>query len=405
MAGRPPPGEPVPQDGRLPAGRGEPDAPLSIYLHVPYCRTRCGYCDFNTYTLGELTDADGTVPAGAATSAYVDAALAELDLAQAVVGRRRVPTVFVGGGTPTLLPSSELVRLLDGVRRHFDLAPDAEVTTEANPESVTTASLAELREGGFTRISYGMQSATPHVLATLDRVHTPGRAIAAVGEARAAGFDDVSLDLIYGTPGETDAEWASTLAAAVEAGPDHVSAYALIVEEGTALARRIRHGDIAAPDDDELADRYLIADQVLAAAGLEWYEVSNWARPGHECRHNLAYWRSADWWGIGPGAHSHVDGVRWWNVRHPVTYASRLAARVSPGEAREVLAPVDRRVERVLLELRLAEGMALAVLTATERARLPILSERGLVDVRGDRVSLTMNGRLLADSVVRDLLD
>jgi oxygen-independent coproporphyrinogen-3 oxidase len=372
---------------------------------VPYCRTRCGYCDFNTYTLGELTDADGTVLAGAATSAFVDAALAELDLAQAVVGRRLVPTVFVGGGTPTLLPSSELVRLLDGVRRHFDLAPDAEVTTEANPESVTTASLAELREGGFTRISYGMQSATPHVLATLDRVHTPGRAIAAVGEARAAGFDDVSLDLIYGTPGETDAEWASTLAAAVEARPDHVSAYALIVEEGTALARRIRHGDIAAPDDDELADRYLIADQVLAAAGLEWYELSNWARPGHECRHNLAYWRSADWWGIGPGAHSHVDGVRWWNVRHPVTYASRLAARVSPGEAREVLAPVDRRVERVLLELRLAEGMTLAVLTATERARLPVLSERSLVDVRGDRVRLTMNGRLLADAVVRDLLD
>ncbi len=399
MAGRPPPGDPVPADGSLPAGALDETRPLSLYLHVPYCRTRCGYCDFNTYTAAELGP-DAAAQAGS----YVAAALAELDLAAKVVGRRRVPTVFVGGGTPTLLPSRELVRLLDGVAARFDLDPDAEVTTEANPETVTEASLAELRAGGFTRVSFGMQSAVPHVLAALDRRHTPGRAVAAVADARSAGFADVSLDLIYGAPGETDADWRATLAAAVAAGPDHVSAYALIVEEGTALARRIARGELAGPDDDAMADRYLAADAALAAAGLGWYELSSWARPGHECRHNVAYWRSADWWGVGPGAHSHVGGVRWWNVRHPVTYARRLAAGTSPGEARETLDAATRRLERVLLELRLADGLPLDVLTPAERARLDDPVGRGLAVVTGSRVVLTLAGRLLADAVVRDLM-
>ena len=405
MAGQPLPGEPVPADGSLPVGSLDPDRPLSIYIHVPYCRTRCGYCDFNTYTAGELAGADGKVPAGSATEAYIDAALAELDLTHRVVGRRRVPTIFVGGGTPTLLPSSELVRLVAGIAERFDLDPAAEVTTEANPETVTQASLAELREGGFTRVSFGMQSAVPHVLATLDRVHTPGRAVDAVTDARAAGFDDVSLDLIYGTPGESDADWQASLDAVVAAGPDHVSAYALIVEEGTALARRVAKGLIEAPDDDALADRYLMADETLAAAGYRCYELSNWARPGRECRHNVAYWRSADWWGIGPGAHSHVGGVRWWNVRHPATYATRLAEGLSPGQARELLDQDARRVERVLLELRLADGLPLGVLTPTERPRLADQVDRGLVTLDDDVVRLTLQGRLLADAVVRDVLD
>ncbi len=378
---------------------------MSVYVHVPYCRTRCGYCDFNTYTASELSGPDGSVPRGSAVETYVDAALAELDLAQAVVGPRRVPTVFVGGGTPTLLPSAELVRLVKGIAERFDLDANAEITTEANPETVTPASLAALREGGFTRISFGMQSAVPHVLATLDRVHTPGRAVDAVSEARAAGFEDVSLDLIYGTPGESDDEWQQSLDAAVAAGPDHVSAYALIVEDGTALARRVANGLIDAPDDDALADRYLMADGTLSRAGYDWYELSNWAQQGHACRHNVAYWRSADWWGIGPGAHSHVGGVRWWNVRHPGTYAARLAEGLSPGHARELLDAEPRRVERVLLEIRLAEGLPLAVLTEAERQRLHRQQERGLVTIAGGCVTLTRAGRLLADAVVRDVLD
>ncbi len=401
MAGPPPPGEPVPPDGVLPsqALAGSTQRPLGIYLHVPFCRTRCGYCDFNTYTAAEL----GADP-GRARDAYLAATRAEIALARRVLGPRRVSTVFVGGGTPTLVASRELVALLDVVRQHFHLEADAEVTTEANPESVSWESLNDLRAGGFTRISYGMQSASPQVLATLDRAHTSGRAVAAVAQARSAGFEDISLDLIYGTPGESLADWRHSVEVALSAEPDHVSGYALIVEDGTGLARRIRRGELPAPDDDDLADKYLLADELLSAAGLGWYELSNWARPGHPCRHNLAYWRSQDWWGIGPGAHSHINGVRWWNVRHPTRYAARLAAGQSPGQAREVLDAATRRVERVLLELRLASGLDADLLTQTERARAAELASRGLLEA-GRLLRLTRSGRLLADAVVRDLLD
>jgi oxygen-independent coproporphyrinogen-3 oxidase len=400
-----PEGDPAPSDGRLP----EPAAaeltarPLSIYLHVPFCTTRCGYCDFNTYTALEL----GPEP-GASRRGYIDTALLELDLARRVLGpdAPEVSTVFVGGGTPTLLPPPDLARFLAGVRDRFGLAADAEVTTESNPDSVDAAGLAVLREAGFTRVSFGMQSAAPHVLATLDRVHTPGRAQAAVAEAYAAGFEHVSLDLIYGTPGESLEDWRGSVDAALAAGPDHVSAYALIVEEGTRLATGIRRGELPMTDDDDLADKYLLAEQRLTAAGLSAYEVSNWARDeAAQSRHNLAYWRGHHWWGVGPGAHSHVGGLRWWNVKHPAPYAARLAAGASPAAGRELLDDDQRRVERVLLEVRLAEGLDLAVLTATERRRLPDLVVRGLVQDRPDRLVLTLRGRLLADGVVRDLLD
>ena len=398
-----PEGEVPPADGGLPAaayaevGR----RPLGVYLHVPFCATRCGYCDFNTYTATELGP-------GASRASYVDTALGELDLAARVLGPHApaVATVFVGGGTPTLLPPGDLGRLLGGVRDRWGLTPDAEVTTESNPDSVTAGDLARLREAGFTRISFGMQSAVPHVLATLDRVHSPGRAAQAVAEARAAGFEQVSLDLIYGTPGEAMADWETSLDAALAAGPDHVSAYALIVEPGTRLAGRVGRGELPLPDDEDLADKYLAAEARLTGTGHTAYEVSNWAqRPAARCRHNLAYWRGDHWWGIGPGAHSHVGGVRWWNVKHPAAYAERLAAGRSPAYAREVLDPGQRRTERVLLELRLAEGLPLDVLTATERRRVPDLVVRGLAEVQDARLSLTLSGRLLADGVVRDLLE
>jgi oxygen-independent coproporphyrinogen-3 oxidase len=398
----PPAGEPVPADGSLPVGTPVGARPFSVYVHVPYCRTRCGYCDFNTYTAAELGG-------GTSQASYAAEAVGELRLARRVLGDAELPvqTVFVGGGTPTLLPPGDLAAVLAAVRDEFGLASDAEVTTEANPDSVDARSLDQLREAGFTRVSFGMQSTAPHVLAVLERTHTPGRAVEVVAEARAAGFDHVSLDLIYGTPGETAADFAASLAAAVDSGVDHVSAYSLIVEDGTRLAARIRRGELAAPDDDLAADRYLQADEALEAAGMAWYEVSNWARPGGACRHNLAYWRSDDWWGIGPGAHSHVGGVRWWNVRHPAAYAQRLAAGESPAQAREVLSTEDRRVEDVLLRLRLAEGLSLAALTTAGRAAAArALADDLLVPEPYDRgiAVLTLRGRLLADAVVRDLV-
>jgi putative oxygen-independent coproporphyrinogen III oxidase len=396
-----PDGDPVPEDGALPASALETlgTRPFACYVHVPFCVTRCGYCDFNTYTATELGP-------GASRESYADTAIAEVRMARRVLGDADLPvrTVFVGGGTPTLLAADDLGRILAAIDAEFGLSKDAEVTTEANPESVDQGYLDKLRAQGFTRISYGMQSARPHVLRTLERVHTPGRIPQVVRYAREAGFEQVSLDLIYGTPGERDEDWRASLEAALDAGPDHVSAYALIVEEGTRLAAQVRRGELPAPDDDAMADRYLMADDLLTAAGFGWYEISNWATgPDSACAHNMLYWTGADWWGIGPGAHSHVGGTRWWNVKHPAAYAARLAERRSPGHARETLDEADRRIERIMLELRLAAGCPLELLdgTAVRRAIADGLLEPA-AHARG-RAVLTRRGRLLADAVVRDL--
>ncbi len=402
-----PSGEPVPADGALPAEalEGVGARPFGIYVHVPFCRVRCGYCDFNTYTADELGST--ATARGASRATYAEAAIAELRLARRVLGDAEVPvsTVFLGGGTPTLLPPEDLGAILRGVDHEFGLVPDAEVTTEANPDSVDLADLEKLRVAGYTRLSFGMQSAVPRVLATLDRTHDPERVPQVVEWARRAGFTQVSLDLIYGTPGESLADWETSLDSALAAGPDHVSAYALIVEDGTALARQVRRGELPMPDDDDLADKYVLADERLSAAGLGWYEVSNWATDeAARCRHNVLYWTGADWWGIGPGAHSHVGGVRWWNVKHPAAYADRLASGASPAHARELLDDETRRVERVLLELRLRDGLPVDVLDAAGRAAVPDLTTRGLLEDRRDRLVLTRRGRLLADAAVRDLL-
>ncbi len=400
-----PDGERAPADGVLPpsALSGFGTRPFGMYLHVPFCATRCGYCDFNTYTAEELGP-------GVSRASWADAAVAEIRLARRVLGDVEAPvsTVFVGGGTPTVLPPEDLGRVLRVVDGEFGLAADVEVTTEANPESVEPHSLERLRAAGFTRISLGMQSARPHVLAVLDRVHSPGRPAEAAEEARKAGFEHISLDLIYGTPGESTDDWRASLDQALAAGPDHVSAYALIVEDGTRLAARIRRGDLPMPDDDDQADKYVLADAQLAAAGFGWYEISNWgASDDARCVHNGLYWTGADWWGIGPGAHSHVGGTRWWNAKHPAAWAERLAAGVSPALAREVLDSDTRRVERVLLETRLVEGLDASVLDHAGRLAAVRLAGDGLVDagrLDGGRVVLTLRGRLLADAVVRDLL-
>lgn len=381
----------------LPALQPSPGQPFGLYVHVPFCITRCGYCDFNTYTPAEL--------GGVNPDAWLAALGEELRLAAARLGGPTVSTVFVGGGTPSLLGGERVAKLLDMVRDQFALAPGAEVTTEANPESAWPDFFAAIRDAGYTRVSLGMQSVSPRVLGVLDRIHTPNRSADAAREALAAGFEHVSLDLIYGTPGESDDDLLRSVDTAVETGVDHVSAYALVVEEGTALARRVRRGELAAPDDDVLAHRYELVDERLSAAGLSWYEVSNWCRPGGECRHNLGYWDGGEWWGAGPGAHGYVGATRWWNVKHPNAYAASLADGALPVSGFEQLDAGALHTEEVLLKTRLRQGLPLDRLGPAERRRAETAVADGLLSAEGDRLVLTPRGRLLADAVVRTLLD
>ena len=377
-------------------------SPFGVYVHVPFCAARCGYCDFNTYTASELAGS------GASPQGWSDAVLRELQRAAATVGPRPVDTVFVGGGTPSLIGADRLAAVLGAVRETFGLAADAEVTTEANPESTSPEFFTGLVEAGFTRVSLGMQSAAPHVLAVLDRRHTPGRAVAAAREARTAGLPHVNLDLIYATPGETDDDLRRSLDAVLDAEVDHVSAYSLIVEDGTALARRVARGELPAPDDDVAAARYELIDERLGAAGFSWYEVSNWASSAAAtCRHNLGYWLDGDWWGLGPGAHSHLAGRRWWNVKHPARYAAQLAAGESPEAGAEELTAAERQTERIMLRLRLACGLPLGWLDEGARVAVDRAVADGLLELPADardRAVLTRRGRLLADGVVRALL-
>ena len=426
--------DPAPLDGLLPVSvaDGANTRNFGVYLHVPYCRVRCGYCDFNTYTADELRGAKRSDYAGQAIDEVAQAARV---LSSAGLPDRTVSTVFFGGGTPTLLPVTDLTAMLHSVVDTWGLTPGAEVTTEANPDSVDLDYLLALRAAGFTRVSFGMQSAVPRVLATLERTHDPERIPLVVAWAREAGLQ-VSLDLIYGTPGETLEDWQVSVEAAVAQKPDHISAYALIVEDGTKLARQIRRGEVATPDDDTQADMYEFVDARLSEAGYSWYEVSNWARTSSvdvdqalagelagaaslsgdsvepsthfQSRHNLAYWQGHDWWGIGPGAHSHVGGVRWWNVKHPAAYADRIGAGHSPAAGRETLDAETRRVERVLLRSRIREGLQTSELTPAGRTAVAGLIADELVDARAalrGTIELTLHGRLLADAVVRRLLD
>lgn len=401
-----PDGDPAPTDGRLPASAalGALGRRFGVYVHVPFCVRRCGYCDFNTYTPAELHSGATTL-----ADTYLQAVDREMELAARVLADldapRPVSTVFLGGGTPTMLKPDQLTDLLARIRTTWGLIPDAEVTTEANPDSVTAESLQQLAAGGFTRVSFGMQSSVRHVLATLERTHDPDRVPIAVEWARAAGLQ-VSLDLIYGTPGESLDDWRASLQAALASTPEHVSAYSLTVEPGTALAAQVRRGAVPAPDPDDQAAKYELADDLLTAAGYQWYEISNWARGDtveaarpRQCLHNIGYWRGDDWWGVGPGAHSHVGGVRWWNVKHPTAYASRLADGRSPALGREVLSAGDRRLEHVMLGIRLRAGLEAAGL---DRRVVADLAREGLL-AHTDPLVLTRRGRLLADHVTREL--
>lgn len=409
MAGPLPLGEPAPLDGSLPnqAALSSGQRTFHVYVHIPFCRVRCGYCDFNTYTATELQDAS--------QSNFADVLIKEIQLSRGVirsaeVASRPITSVFFGGGTPTQLPAADLVKILSELRDVFGLADNCEVTTEANPDNIDESYLAELVEGGFNRISFGMQSAVPSVLQTLERTHNPANVPQSVAAAKALGLQ-TSVDLIYGAPGETLNDWQTSVEAALDLETDHISAYALIVEEGTKLARQIKSGELADVDEDLQADKYELAEQLMAARGLSWYEVSNWAKSQEfESKHNLAYWQGQDWWGYGPGAHSHIGGVRWWNVKHPSAYAGRLNEGHSPAAGREVLDDKVRLEERVLLELRIRSGLSIELIKTITADATKIIS--GLIAdqmidaataMKGQLV-LTLKGRLLADAIVRQIL-
>ena len=382
--------------------------PLSFYIHIPYCIRRCGYCDFNTYTPSELKDGEASV--AKVSQGYVDAAIIEINQAFAFFDDknqvRPIETIFFGGGTPTLLPAADLARILDELREKFGFSENIEITTEANPDSVSAVDLKNLRAAGMNRVSFGMQSAKTHVLATLDRTHNPARVSEVVNEAIEARFEHVSLDLIYGVPGESIDDWKESVNTALSLPIDHLSAYALIVEEGTKLGAQVRRGDVVMPPDDETADKYLLVDELATKAGMDWYEVSNWSLTGGEARHNIAYWHSNDWWGIGAGAHSHVQGVRWWNVKHPTTYISKLISGESPMFENETLTKEQIRFEEILLRIRLSSGLPLAFFTEPELAILNSYLAQGHLEEKAwqsGQLKLSISGRLLADQIVRAL--
>lgn len=387
----------------LPRPNADVSAPLSFYIHIPYCIKRCGYCDFNTYTPKELQGSDVI----GVSKNYIDAAIAEIEQAAAHHRGAEIPTIFFGGGTPSLLPSRDLARIIESLRANFHLRADAEITIEVNPDSVSEEFLATMREAGANRISMGMQSAIPHVLAALDRTHTPENVERAVSMVRSTGYEHCSVDLIYGVPGESIDDWQESVRTALALDIDHLSAYALIVESGTKLAQRIKSGELQMPPEDETAEKYSFVDQACESAGMYWYELSNWARPGSECRHNIAYWNGSSWWGIGPGAHSFVDGKRWWNVKHPTSYQSRAIALESVIQESEILTQQNRENEYLMLSIRMREGIPLARLDQKQRESALRYQRTGHLDSErwdSGRLVLTRDGRLIADRIVRELM-
>ncbi|HYI46159.1 MAG TPA: radical SAM family heme chaperone HemW [Actinomycetota bacterium] len=371
------------------------DRAFGVYVHIPFCAHRCHYCDFNTYEGQE-----SVMPA------YVDALAAEI--ARWPKDGRIATSVFFGGGTPTLLEPSDLGRLLETIRSHIGVAPDAEITVEANPESVDEPRFTALLEAGFNRVSIGVQSLTPKVLLGLGRTHPAERAVGAIEAARRSGFTNVNADLIYGSPWETDADWASTIDGIVGTDPEHISAYALTVEEGTPLATLVGTGRVDDVDPDVQAARHAVADRLLSAAGFVRYEISNWAKPGFECRHNVLYWNAGDYLGFGAGAHAHVNGKRWWSVRLPRDFIARVQEGLTTEEGHEDLATDARAGEALMLGLRLTRGVDIGRFRhrfgapAWENRRVVVeqLIQRGLLVDRKNRICLSKDATMVANEVL-----
>jgi oxygen-independent coproporphyrinogen-3 oxidase len=401
-------GDKPPENGLFSASEiiGSESRSFHAYVHIPFCTVKCGYCDFNTYTSSELgtlkqTDFAATLVGEIGLSASI--------LQQSDVSSRKLKTVFFGGGTPSLLPAADLISILNSLETEFGFQENAEITFEANPDSVTKESLASLREAGFNRISIGMQSAVPDVLKTLERTHNPENVAIALDLAKSLCYR-TSLDLIFGAPGESLSQWEKTIRQVIELDPGHLSAYSLIVEPGTKLARQINSGELTEPDEDLQADKYELADKLLAEAGYSWYEISNWSKTEDlKSNHNLAYWSGQDWWGYGPGAHSHLGSVRWWNHKHPLSYANLLEKNVSPAAGREQLDSETAALERILLESRTSAGMSIEQIKklqpGSELAISQLIAD-GLIEgpqAIAGKLLLTLKGRLLADAVVRAL--
>lgn len=394
---------------------------FEVYVHVPFCLRRCGYCDFNTYTATDMG-------AGASRGNYANMVVREMRLVrdwqrEHGIDEPAASTVFFGGGTPTVLRAADLVKMLDAIRELWGIADDAEITTEANPDTVNADYVKELADGGFNRISFGMQSAVPSVLKTLDRTHTPANVAAGVEAANAAGMRS-SVDLIYGAPGESLDDWRTSASTAIDLGVNHISAYALTIAPHTKMGRRIAAGTLPTPDDDDEANKYEIADDLLSAAGLEWYEISNWARPGYESRHNLGYWRNVDWAGLGPGAHSHYNrcladssgetgettssplGLRSWDIAHPKLWGQSIIDGKVPWDGSERISHEEHLEETIMLGLRLRGGLDLALLGDTvDMTRIRPMENEGLITIHGGRVVPTRTGRLLNDTVIERFFD
>jgi oxygen-independent coproporphyrinogen-3 oxidase len=401
-------GDKPPENGLFAASEivGSESRSFHAYVHIPFCTVKCGYCDFNTYTSNEL----GTLKQSDFAATLIgEISLSANILLQSKVAPRKLKTVFFGGGTPSLLPATDLIAILDSLESKFGFQSDAEITFEANPDSVTRESLSALKDAGFTRISIGMQSAVPDVLKTLERTHNPENVAIALEIAKSLGFR-TSLDLIFGAPGETLSQWEETIAQVIALDPGHLSAYSLIVEPGTKLARQISSGELPEVDEDLQADKYELADKLLSKAGYSWYEISNWSKSEDlKSNHNLAYWSGQDWWGYGPGAHSHLGSVRWWNHKHPLSYANLLEKNTSPAAGREQLDSETAALERILLESRTSEGMSIEQIKKLQpgsEAAISQLISDGLIEgpeAIAGKLLLTLKGRLLADAVVRAL--
>ena len=378
---------------------------LAFYVHIPYCIKRCGYCDFNTYTPSELQITTGLK---SITNSYTNLLIAEIKSARKQVGdRSTVPSIFFGGGTPSLMEAADIESIITAIGSEFDLASDVEITLESNPDTVDREKLENFYKAGVNRISFGMQSAVPHVLATLDRTHNPDNLYQVTQWASEVGFKEISVDLIYGTPGESKADWQKTIDTALSLPITHISAYALIIEEGTKLAAQIKRGEVGPVDDDLTAEKYIMADNAFTKFGFDWYELSNWAKPNSESKHNLAYWLGNNWWGAGPGAHSHLNGKRFWNVKHPNLYKQKIDAGEAPVADSEDLEESQVESERLMLSIRLPSGVEKSTLNEKQILDLSGYVKSGHLD-EGDwdngRASLTLEGRLIADRIVREIL-
>ena len=389
-----PEGSPAPLDGNLTNLFDLVNKPFSLYVHVPYCSKRCGYCDFNTYTPSELDREDQI-------ESWLNSAVKEIELARRVLKEElTIDTIFFGGGTPSLLDSNTVVNFIQSVKSNFKLKPGLEITIEANPDSITEEKSQRWLNSGINRVSIGMQSSTKEVLKKLDRTHNPDNVSHSVDILKKSGFDNFSLDLIYGTPGESLNDWENSLKDAIALNPPHISAYSLVIEPGTKMGAQLNRGEISQVNDDEAADKYQLADEMLNKNNYSWYEISNWAKKDKECKHNLNYWLGNNWWGIGPGAHSHVNGVRWWNHKLPKVWRELLEKQNSPALAREVLSEDQIRSEQIMLLSRLRTGLGNQ---EVDENRIENLIANQLATLDANKIVLTLKGRLLADEVFRQL--